>query len=121
MFFQRVYGSFAINERDGGVPVEKGNNWAGTAGHGQCADTDDTAAEKADDNTGAVAENTAPFIGNMPIAAMFQNPGNRIVRPKAYIGTKIKRNAQAGDENTGSEKTNTAGYGQCFRKTDRGK
>ena len=121
MFFQRVYGSFAINKRNSGVTIEKGNDRAGTAGHGQCANTDNTAAEKADDNTGAVAENTAPFIGNMPIAAMFQNPRDGIVGAKADIGTKIKRNAQTGDENTGSEKTNTAGYGQCFRKTDRGK
>ena len=103
------------------MTIEKGNNRTGTAGHGQRANTDDTAAEKADDDTDAVAEDTAPFISNMSAAAVFQNPGNGIVRAKAYIGTKIKRNAQTGGENTNNEKTNTAGYSQCFGKADRGK
>lgn len=103
------------------MTIEKGNDRAGTAGHGQCADTDDTAAEKADDNTGAVAENTAPFIGNMPVAAMFQNPRDGIVGAKTDIGTKVKGNTQTGDEDTGDQKTNAAGYSQRFGKADGGK
>lgn len=103
------------------MAIEKGNDRAGTAGHGQCADTDNTAAEKADDNTGAVAEDTAPFVGHMPVTAMFHNPGNGIVWAETDIGTKVKGNAPTRGENTEGKKTDTAGYIQCFRKTDSGK
>lgn len=71
MFFQGIDGTFAINEGNRSVAVEKRNNRAGTAGHGQCADTNDAAAEKADDDASTVAEDTSPFIGNMAVAAMF--------------------------------------------------
>ena len=53
------------------MAVEKGNNWACTACHGQRTDTYDTAAEKSDDNARTVTKDTAPFISNMTIAAMF--------------------------------------------------
>lgn len=98
------------------MPVEKGNNGAGTACHGQRTDTNDTAAEKTEKDTGAVAEDTAPFIGYMPVAAMFHNPGNGIVWAETDIGTKVKGNAQARGENTEGKKTDAADYCQCFRK-----
>ena len=103
------------------MPVEKGNNWAGTACHGQRTDTNDTAAEKTEKDTGAVAEDTAPFVGHMPVTAMFHNPGNGIVWAETDIGTKVKGNAPTRGENTEGKKTDTAGYIQCFRKTDSGK
>lgn len=71
MFFQWIDGPFAVNKRNGSAAVEKGNDRAGTAGHGQRTDTNNAAAEKADDDAGTVAKDTPPFVGNMAVAAMF--------------------------------------------------
>ena len=103
------------------MPIEKRNNRPCTACHGQCTDSNDAAAEKSNKDTCAVAENTAPFVGNMAVAAVFEYPRNGIIWAKTDIGTKVKGNTQTGDEDTGDQKTNAAGYSQRFGKADGGK
>ena len=80
MLFQGINGPFAVNKRNGSVAVEKGNDRAGTAGHGQRAYANYAAAEKADDDAGAVTEDAAPFKRNSAVGAVFDNPGNAVVR-----------------------------------------
>lgn len=108
MLFQRIDSSLAINTGNGGAAIEKGYNRARKAGHSQCTDADDAAAEKANEDAGTVAENAAPFIGEMAVAAMFQNPGNGVIGAQADIRAEIEGNAQTGCQNADDEKENTA-------------